>query len=63
VVGGAAVAAAVASGLPRALWSDRTPIGVVVVIASLLLIVWIVYGFVLFQLVQIRALGKESLTP
>jgi Ni/Fe-hydrogenase subunit HybB-like protein len=58
VLDGAAVAAAAAGGLPRALWSDRAPIGVMIVIASLLLIVWLTYGFVVVQLVRIRAEGE-----
>jgi Ni/Fe-hydrogenase subunit HybB-like protein len=60
VVGGAMVAPAAAGALPRALWSDRTPIGIVIVIIALLLIVWTTYAFVVLQLVRIRSLGKES---
>jgi Ni/Fe-hydrogenase subunit HybB-like protein len=58
VMDGAAVASPAAGELPRALWSDRAPIGVMVVIASLLLIVWVTYGFVVVQLVRIRAEGE-----
>jgi hypothetical protein len=60
VVDGALPAAATAGVLPRALWSDRAPLGIVAVIGALLLIVWATYAFVVLQLVRIRAVGKES---
>jgi Ni/Fe-hydrogenase subunit HybB-like protein len=60
VVDGALVAAGAVAGLPRALWSDRAPLGIVAVIVALLLVVWATYAFVVLQLVQIRSLGKES---
>jgi hypothetical protein len=60
VVDGALPAAAAADVLPRALWSDRAPLGIVAVIVALLLIVWATYAFVVLQLVRIRSLGQES---
>jgi Ni/Fe-hydrogenase subunit HybB-like protein len=44
---------------PRALWSSRTPLALVVPIVLLLSIVWATYSLALYQLVQIRKLGKE----
>jgi Ni/Fe-hydrogenase subunit HybB-like protein len=60
VVDGALPASAAVGILPRALWSDRAPLGIVAVIVALLLIVWATYAFVVLQLVRIRGLAKEG---
>jgi Ni/Fe-hydrogenase subunit HybB-like protein len=60
VVDGALPAPGAAAALPRALWSDRTPLGIVAVIGVLLLIVWATYAFVVLQLIRIRSLAKEG---
>jgi Ni/Fe-hydrogenase subunit HybB-like protein len=65
---GAETAALVAGGIPasteavqppRALWSERAPLAMIIVIGFLLAIVWVTYSLALYQLVQIRRLGKE----
>lgn len=43
---------------PRALWSPRAPLALVLTICTLLTIVWSTYGFVLVQLVKIRKAGR-----
>ena len=48
------------SEYPRALWSTRTPIGLLVGIIVLLLTVWSTYTFTIFQLLKLRGLAKES---
>jgi hypothetical protein len=61
-VEGGVPTSALAQATPRALWSSRPPIVLVVVIVSLLTIVWATYSVALYQLVQIRRLGKEPST-
>ena len=48
------------SEYPRALWSTRTPIGLLVGITVLLLSVWSTYTFTIFQLLKLRGLAKEG---
>lgn len=45
---------------PRALWSTRTPTGLLVGITVLLLCVWSTYAFTIWQLVKLRGLPKEG---
>jgi Ni/Fe-hydrogenase subunit HybB-like protein len=44
---------------PRALWSARAPLALIGVMGVLLAIVWATYSVAIYQLVQIRKLGKE----
>jgi Ni/Fe-hydrogenase subunit HybB-like protein len=60
VEGGVPGAAAADATPPRALWSTRAPVPLIVVIAGLLLIVWSMYAFAIYQLVRIRGLAKEA---
>jgi len=50
---------AVRSKPPRALWSSRAPLGVIISLSSLLAIVWSVYAFVIRQLMSIKRSGTE----
>ena len=45
---------------PRALWSTRSPIGLLVGITVLLLCVWSTYAFTVWQLLKLRGLAKEA---
>ncbi|MBI4659909.1 MAG: polysulfide reductase NrfD [Verrucomicrobia bacterium] len=44
---------------PRALWSPKAPVGMVLTIFTLLSIVWSTYAFVIRQLIQIRRGAKS----
>ena len=44
--------------LPRALWSTRSPVGLLVGITVLLLCVWSTYAFTLWQLVKLHGIAK-----
>jgi molybdopterin-containing oxidoreductase family membrane subunit len=43
---------------PRALWSPRAPVALVITISVLLTIVWSTYSFVIVQLIKIRRAAK-----
>lgn len=64
VLPGGLVVAAEHDAFPRALWSPRAPLALVLTICTLLAIVWSTYGFVVLQLVKLhraaRAAGNES---
>ena len=45
---------------PRALWSTRSPTGLLVGISVLLLCVWSTYAFTVWQLLKLRGLPKEA---
>jgi Ni/Fe-hydrogenase subunit HybB-like protein len=53
---------AVAAEPPRALWSERAPLALIVTIFTLLVTVWAIYSVALYQLVQIRKIGKEHIS-
>jgi hypothetical protein len=53
-------AEATSSQPPRALWSSRAPLGVIISLSSLLAIVWSTYVFVIRQLVNIKKDGAEK---
>jgi hypothetical protein len=46
---------------PRALWSPRAPLALLITIGALLTIVWSTYLFVLIQLIRIRKAANNSL--
>lgn len=48
-----------ADPFPRALWSPRAPLGLVLTILTLLTIVWSTYAFVIVQLIKIKKCASE----
>jgi Ni/Fe-hydrogenase subunit HybB-like protein len=46
-----------ADPFPRALWSPRAPVALVLTIVALLTIVWTTYSFVILQLIKMRRAG------
>jgi molybdopterin-containing oxidoreductase family membrane subunit len=59
-LGGGAKVEADRAPFPRALWSPRAPLGLVLTIVALLSIVWSTYTFVLRQLHHIRTAAEEQ---
>ena len=57
---GGAVRTASAGAAPRALWSTRAPLPLVVTICGLLLCVWLTYVYVVTQLVAMRHLKEPA---
>ena len=47
-----------AEPFPRAIWSPRAPLAIIVTISTLLGIVWSTYSFVIVQLIKIRKAGN-----
>ena len=58
--GAASHAETTSSKPPRALWSSRAPLGVIISLSSLLAVVWSTYVFVIRQLVNIKKDGAKK---
>lgn len=48
-----------AESFPRVLWSPKAPLGLIIVIAALLTIVWSTYAYVVRQLIKIKKSAKS----
>ena len=58
---GALKTRAEADPFPRALWSPRAPLGLILTIFTLLTIVWSTYAFVVIQLIKIKKCANASI--
>lgn len=60
VLPGGLVVAPEEEAFPRALWSPRAPLALVLTLCTLLAIVWSTYGFVLYQLIKLKRAGQAG---